>query len=48
MSVMCGSMCGMSCGICGVCMQYVWSLCVWYLHGLSLLSVRCSVMILCL
>lgn len=28
MSVMCGSMCGTHYGICGVCMKYVWSLCV--------------------
>lgn len=41
MSVMCGSMCGMSCGICVVCMQYAWSLSVQHLCCLFLWCVRC-------
>ena len=41
MSMMCESMCGISCGICRVCLQYVWSLCVWHLCCLSLWCVRC-------
>ena len=41
MSVMCGCMCGMSCGICAVCMKYVWSFCVWHLFFIHVVYVSC-------
>ena len=42
MSVMCGSKCGgVSCGICGMCMKYVQSFCVWHLCCLSVWCMRC-------